>query len=86
MSNNLKREDMAKYWEIRESYGDKKMTPEAKEAYECGYEEGYEAAMEEMHGQMGERSGYGMRSSMGMRSDNGYMGERRGRDSMGRFR
>lgn len=89
MSNNLKREDMAKYWEIRESYGDKDKKSEIKEAYECGYEEGYEAAMEEMHGSMGERSygmrsGMGMRGSMGMRSgsygeEGGSMGERRGR-------
>lgn len=87
------------------------MKPEVKEAYECGYEEGYEAAMEEMHGQMGERSsygnrmgapsetGFGMRSGMGERSgmgmrsntfvegeDRGMLGERRGRDSMGRYR
>lgn len=47
------------------------------EAYECGrkegYEEGYEAAQMEL---MGER--------MGRREH--YMGERRGRDSMGRYR
>ena len=39
---------MAKYWEIIESYGDKSRKSEAREAYECGYEEGYEAAMKEM--------------------------------------
>lgn len=64
----------AKYWEIRESYGNKSMNPEAKEAYECGYEEGYEAAMKElgMDQEMGERSGYGMRSGMmGKRSHYG---------------
>lgn len=74
---------MAKYWEIRESYGDK--LAKDKDAYECGYEEGYEAAMEEMKGSdgMGERSHYGDR--IGERS-RGYMGERRGRDSMGRYR
>lgn len=78
----------SRIWKIRESYGDRMNdrygnksaeefeTPEEKEAYECGYEEGYQAAMEEA--QMGERS-YGM----GQRH---YMGERRGRDSMGRFR
>ena len=38
---------MAKYWEIIESYGDKSRKSEAREAYECGYEEGYEAAMKE---------------------------------------
>lgn len=69
------------------------MKPEVKEAYECGYEEGYEAAMKEMQGHMGERSHYGMRSGMdesyGMRSemgDYGMLGERRGRDAMGRYR
>lgn len=59
-----------------------------KEAYECGYEDGYKAAMEEMGGgsmneragQMGYRMGY--RGPMG----EGSMGERRGRDSMGRYR
>ena len=80
---------MAKYWEIRESYGDKAKKSEAREAYECGYEEGYEAAMMELgadSGEMGERSHrMGMRSRMGER-DMDYMGERRGRDSMGRYR
>lgn len=74
---------MAKYWQIRESYGDKVAKTE-NEAYECGYEDGYEAAMEEMGG-----SSTGMRESMyGMR-DGSYgmrMGERRRRDSMGRYR
>lgn len=61
---------MAKYWEIIESYGDKSRKSEAREAYECGYEEGYEAAMKEMgmDQEMEERPGYGMRyGSMGMR-------------------
>lgn len=61
---------MARYWEIRESYGDKNKSSKEMEAYECGYEEGYEAAMKEMgmDQEMGERSEYGMRSgSMGMR-------------------
>ena len=55
---------MAKYWEIIESYGDKSRKSEAREAYECGYEEGYEAAMKEMgmDQEMEERPGYGMRS------------------------
>lgn len=63
----------AKYWEIRESYGNKGQDPEIKEAYECGYDEGYEAAMKEMEQEMGERSGYGMRSGsmMGRRSHYG---------------
>ncbi|MCQ2219801.1 MAG: hypothetical protein MJZ12_00325 [Prevotella sp.] len=85
---------MAKYWEIRESYGDKGGKSEMKEAYECGYEEGYEAAMMELErGGMGERMGHrgymGERHSMGERDsmgERGYMGERRGRDSMGRYR
>lgn len=86
---------MAKYWEIRESYGDKGGKSEMKEAYECGYEEGYEAAMAEMQS-MGHKSHYGMRGGdmgyrYGMRpgmegEEPGMMGERRGRDSMGRYR
>lgn len=87
---------MAKYWQIRESYGEKDME-DPKEAYECGYEEGYQAAMEELgegpiserqRGYMGNRMGYrgGMgEGTMGNRVG-GYMGERRSRDSMGRFR
>lgn len=82
---------MAKYWEIRESYGDKMpmddMSEKEKKAYECGYEEGYEAAMDEMSddSDMGERYGrrggymgdrMGNRGSIG---DRGYMGERRRR-------
>lgn len=78
---------MARYWQIRESFGEKAMNPEVKEAYECGYDEGYEAAMEEMKksGMMGERSHYGMRGEdMGMRygmrsGGDGSFGERRGR-------
>lgn len=86
---------MARYWEIRESYGDKMrggmmgrrdsepMSEEEQKAYECGYEEGYEAAMEEMES-MGERRGhYGSRMDMG---ENYGLGERRGRTRMGRFR
>ena len=72
---------MAKLWEIRESYGDKTQDPEM-EAYECGYEEGYQAAMDEMGhsgSRMGYKSGYGMRGGMGQRSggeDRGSMGYR----------
>lgn len=78
---------MARYWKIRESFGEKEMD-EATEAYECGYEDGYKAAKAEMaEGSMGERMGrmgerMNYRSGMG----EGYMGERRGRDSMGRYR
>ncbi len=39
---------MSRMWEIRESYGEKRKRTSADEAYECGYEEGYEAAMSEM--------------------------------------
>lgn len=82
---------MAKYWEIRESYGEKAVSAKEREAYECGYEEGYEAAMEEMEkssmgSRMGHRGGYmGERGYMGDRGGD-TMGERRGRDSMGRYR
>ncbi len=82
---------MAKYWEIRESYGDKMpddMSEKERKAYECGYEEGYEAAMEEMGDDpdMGERYGMrhgGMGERMGRRG--GYMGERRSRGRNGRY-
>lgn len=51
---------MHKMWEIREGY-DYRMGRKDKsveEAYECGYEDGYYAAMEEL----GERkNSYGMR-------------------------
>ena len=64
---------------------------EPEEAYECGYEEGYKAAMKEAEPEMGER--YGMRGSYGRRGydessmgERHMMGERRGRDSMGRYR
>ena len=71
---------MARYWYIREQYGDKKMSSKETEAYECGFEEGYEAAMkdfgidpemEEMSdsrmrsGSMGARGRYGMRYGEG---------------------
>ena len=82
---------MAKYWEIRESYGDRSRKSEAREAYDCGFEEGYEAAMKEMgmdSEEMGERSRRsGMRSNTYVEGrDRDYLGERRGRDSMGRDR
>ena len=81
---------MAKYWEIRESYGDKEQDPEMTEAYECGYEEGYQAAMDEMEGMdsaMGQRSGMGMRSGyrMGHRSNYGMRGGRMGNRSDGAY-
>ena len=55
-------------WEIREGYerdgyrkgrGRTGMRREmtAEEAYDCGYEDGYEAAMEEMEGKTGHRMG-----------------------------
>lgn len=79
---------MASYWEIRESHGDRERRTEIDEAFDCGYEEGYEAAMAEMreHEELGERRG-----SMGYRygrdkSREHELGERRGRDRMGRYR
>lgn len=59
---------MSRMWEIREGYDhDYRMGRKDKsveEAYECGYEDGYSAAMEEL----GERRGvssYRMRDSKG---------------------
>ena len=77
-------------WEIREGYGRK---DEIEEAYMEGCEEGYRKAMEEMGhrgGSYGNRTGYGQRGGsysnrMGMREDYDDMGERRMRDSRGRF-
>ena len=66
-------------WEIREGYGHK---DEVEEAYEKGYKDGCEDAKSEM----GHRGGYGRR--YGMREDwddMDYMGERRRRDSRGRY-
>lgn len=82
---------MAKYWEIRESYGDKSRKSDSREAYECGYEDGYEAAMREMEEgseEMGERThrSAGRPNTFVEGRDRDYLGERRGRDSMGRYR
>lgn len=57
-----------------------------KEAYECGYDDGYADAMKKVYGErepyMGERMPY-----ISYRDDDDrYMGERRRRDSMGRYR
>lgn len=77
----------SRLWEIRESYGDRmgyRMGEKTRdwnaaelEAYECGRKEGYEEGYEDAQSEMaGERIG---------RREH-YMGERRRRDSMGRFR
>jgi len=53
-------------WEIREGYDHRMGRKSVDEAYECGYEDGYEAAMKEME-EMHERksmSSYRMRSRM----------------------
>lgn len=70
------------------SYAD----PKLQEAYECGREDGYREAMEEIEGEMGERHGsrYGSRYGDRGMSAAGYedrrdMGERRMRDSRGRY-
>lgn len=91
---------MSRLWEIRENYGERSKgnySDAEMDAYECGYEEGYAAAMKEVKGGYGER-GYEMRGGYGQRDDmagagGGYMGNRddryygeRHRDSMGRFR
>lgn len=81
---------MSRYWEIRESYGEKKRgtSEETREAYECGYDDGYQDAMREMQEKSGAR--YGMRNGYSATGeqrmhDDGY-GERRSRDSYGRYR
>ena len=74
------------------------MRSEVEEAYKEGYHHGYKKAMEEMQGGMGFRNSYsnsGMGERrfmpqypyMGMREQDPYdsMGERRRRDSYGRF-
>lgn len=81
-------------WEIREGYG-RKEKDELEEAYEQGCKDGYEKAMEEMNhrGSYGQRGDYGERGNsygnrQGMRDgyhDYSEMGERRRRDSMGRY-
>lgn len=68
---------------------------ELERAYKKGCEHGYKKAMEELRygergGGYGERGGFGGRSwtiseGYGQRDDDGY-GERRGRDSRGRYR
>lgn len=74
-------------WEIREGYGRK---DEVEEAYWQGYEDGCEEAYEKM----GHRGGYNQRGGSrygnryGMKEDwddMDYMGERRRRDSKGRY-
>lgn len=93
---------MSRMWEIRENYGERNRnySETEMEAYECGYEEGYAAAMKESRGGYGERNyemrgGYGQRDGMaggdmGERGGMGYRDDRyygeRHRDSMGRFR
>ena len=75
-------------WEIREGYGRK---DEVEEAYEAGCREGWEKAMEEMGhrgGGYSQRGGYGYGNRYGRKEDwddMDYMGERRRRDSRGRY-
>lgn len=84
-------------WTIREGYGDrmgyrsercpmKYDDPELQEAYECGWEDHEEMMGEESMGERGGRGGsyMGQRTVGGM--DTGGYGERRRRDSMGRYR
>lgn len=68
-------------WEIREGYGRK---DEVEEAYWEGYEAGCEEAYEKMGHRGGSRYGnrYGMKEDW---DDMDYMGERRRRDSRGRY-
>lgn len=81
---------MSKVWMLRESYEDKRREDEAKEAYECGFNEGYEAAMEDSQK---ESDGAGSRYRLGMRrgerdmsEGDEEMGYRKGRSSMRRYR
>jgi hypothetical protein len=76
-------------WEIKENYG-YGHRDEVEEAYQQGCEDGYRKAMSEMghrdsgYGMRGD-SGYGMRGGYGMRENYDDMGERRRRDSRGRY-
>lgn len=75
-------------WEIREGYGHK---DEVEEAYEEGCRDGWEKAMEEMGhrgGGYSQRGGSGYGNRYGRKEDwddMDYMGERRRRDSRGRY-
>lgn len=70
---------MHRMWEIREGYDhDYRMGRKDKsveEAYECGFEDGYEAAMKEIE-EMHERKGMSSYRDLSLRS----------RDSRGRYR
>ena len=84
-------------WEIREGYGDrmgyrggcpmKYDDPDLQEAYECGWEDHEEMMSEPMGERYGSHGGSMVKYPMGERMVGGrYMGERRSRDSMGRYR
>lgn len=72
-------------WQIREGYdpryGERHGGDEVKEAYECGYEEGYGDAMKEVYGERGNYGNRGGRVRYGNREDEDMqdMGERRRR-------
>lgn len=79
---------MSSYWEIIESRRGRERKSEVDEAYECGYAEGYEAAMQEQreHEDFGERRHMGYRGEPERIRDERDLGERRSRDRMGRYR
>lgn len=79
---------MSSYWEIIESRRGRERKSEVDEAYECGYAEGYEAAMQEQreHEDFGERRHMSYRGEPERMRDEREFGERRSRDRMGRYR
>lgn len=73
-----------KYWKIRESMGNREEeSDEVQEAYDCGYEDGYGAAMEEVSNRRSRTSRMNPDTEEG-----GYRHTREGRsrESMSRFR
>lgn len=84
---------MARFYEIKTSdapsrsgFGRRDFeTEDEYEAYECGYENGYDAAMDEMNGKDSRRVSY-KRSRYRDDDDDIYMmNSRRRRDSRGRY-
>lgn len=72
------------YWKIRETMDNRKDdSEEVQEAYDCGYEDGYGAAMEEVSNRRGRSS---RMSSDNDDRDYRHSREGRGRESMNRYR
>ena len=73
-----------KYWKIRESMGNQEEeSDEVQEAYDCGYEDGYGAAMEEVSNRRKQKSKMNPDTE---ESDYRHIREGRSREYMGRYR